>query len=567
MLYIRRFGILAGTFLAAIIGFAVHVNQTIGFEAWTGWHWAFVWRKVRDGEFNHAASLGVVAVVWLAVMIAIATVLILIFVRPYADYGRAKWGGMAAAKAANLLGKSGFVVGVLGRRLLRVSGLSVLVFGPTRTGKSAGVIIPSILLADDESMFIHDVKGELALITGGARERKGPVVIVNPQSPSSARWNPLSFAELPENEGDLGDLIETYWRFLIPESPGGESGSSAHFREGGRVFGVAATLLIIFRARSEDRQATFKEVLDWMTGVDAAGNEIDTRESESAAGSVDNIVTQLAAAIAEVRARKWPHRIEIGLARILRAAKEERSSLISTALGGLGPWLNTRIVNITSTSDFSVRNYRGSKPLTVYWVTNPVDAKTYAPVTGMHIEALYRCITQKYTKGERIVSLVIDEASFLPPLKVIADAPAIILGYGMRMMVAVQDVSQLVLRYGKAQYDAMIGNYGVKVAFSQNSLPTAKEMSEIVGKSTRYASSGSMRGGSMMDQGESFRSEGKNLIEPSEFMNLKFGQVVILPQYHVQTPLKVPSAFYMAQRRIRKLANLPLSERNADRLA
>lgn len=555
IMFWKRYLIVVISGLLGLSGWAAHAYTVLNLTVWNGQTWVAIGAAIKVGDFTAAAALGTVSVIWLAVTMICGVIAIAIFVRPWHDMGKAGWGGMADAKAAGLLGKTGFILGVFKGRLLRQSALSTLVFGPTRTGKSVGVIIPSILGLGKISAFVHDLKGELCEHTAGTREKVGRVVVVNPRSSATARWNPIARDELPADPSDRGDLVDSYWQFLIPQSTV-SSDTSKHFTDGGRVFGAAATLLLIYRAEAEKRDATMAEVLEWLTGVSAA-----VSEDEGEAGrAVEELYQQVSDAIEEVRSAGWPRRIEIGLARILRAAKEERSSLVSTAVGGLTPWLNEKIASTSSACDFSVRDYRSEKPLTVYWVAPPMDAKTYGPLTGMHIEALVRFLTLEYREGLPLVALVVDEAAVLPALNVVAEAPAIVLGYGVRLLVAIQDVSQLVMKYGQTRYDAMIGHYGSKVVFAQNSLKTAKEISEIIGKTTRLVSTGSARDSNLADHSESVRSDGKNLIEPSDIMSLKRGELIVLSQYHTQRPLKVKSAYFKEIGWMRRAASVKPSK-------
>jgi type IV secretion system protein VirD4 len=559
MILVRRIGVMTTCSLVGIAGAGVHAWLALQINAFDGSHWKWVIGLVQRGDFRVAAAMGTIAVIWLLGTVAVGTVIVAFFVRPHEDYGRASWGGVSEAKKAGLLSGQGFVLGRVGGRILKQDLLATLVLGPTRTGKSVSVIIPTVLSLGQQSAFVHDLKGELAAETAGARERLGRVFVVNPRSGASAKWNPVSRRELPEDPSDMGDCVDNYWQFLIPPASGGaESSASKHFTDGGRVFGAAATLLLVYRAQEEGRDTTLLEVLRWLSGMRPKQTGEDD-EGDEGDGSVDLVIEQLQSAIDEVSAKGWPERIAMGLARVLRAAKEERSSLVSTAVGALTPWLNEKIAAVSSSCTFSVRDYRGKEPITVYWKCPPFDAKTYGPLTGMHIEALVRFLTLEFSSEMQKVSLIIDEASFLPALSVIAEAPAIVLGYGVRILVAVQDVAQLTLKYGQHRYDAMIGNYGQRVVFPQNSLKTAKEISDTVGKATRTVSSGSVRGAQFHEQSESFKNEGKALIETSDLMSMDRGKVLILTQYRTQRPILADGAYFKKIRQFRRLAGLKLS--------
>ena len=57
--------------------------------------------------------------------------------------------------------------------------LSVLVCAPPGTGKTVGVVVPTIFECDTVSMIVNDPKPELCYITSGYRAQVGPVFIIN----------------------------------------------------------------------------------------------------------------------------------------------------------------------------------------------------------------------------------------------------------------------------------------------------------------------------------------------------------------------------------------------------
>ncbi|MDY6407879.1 MAG: type IV secretory system conjugative DNA transfer family protein, partial [Pseudomonadota bacterium] len=76
----------------------------------------------------------------------------------------------------------GFVI-VLGRfkgKLLKMpETLSALVVAPPGTGKTAGVVIPTILESPGLSLIVNDPKPELCYNTTGYRATQGPVFVIN----------------------------------------------------------------------------------------------------------------------------------------------------------------------------------------------------------------------------------------------------------------------------------------------------------------------------------------------------------------------------------------------------
>jgi len=110
---------------------------------------------------------------------------------------RRGWGGLAEARRAGLLAKSGAVLGLLHGRLLATDDLRpTLVTGGTRSGKGRGHVVPS-LLSWTGSVLVHDPKGELWTVTAGWRSRFTHALYLNPRQSTSARWN-------ARRGGDLG---------------------------------------------------------------------------------------------------------------------------------------------------------------------------------------------------------------------------------------------------------------------------------------------------------------------------------------------------------------------------
>lgn len=135
----------------------------------------------------------------------------------------------------------GFII-VLGRfkgKLLKLpETLSVLVVAPPGTGKTVGVVIPTILESEGISLIVNDPKPELCFKTSGYRATQGPVFIINwgeedvPEKgifyPS---WNPLSPSCLPP-PGPPRDMYIDSMVAVIVEEPKG--GADPHWSKTGR---------------------------------------------------------------------------------------------------------------------------------------------------------------------------------------------------------------------------------------------------------------------------------------------------------------------------------------------
>ncbi|MBP1532018.1 MAG: type IV secretory system conjugative DNA transfer family protein, partial [Alphaproteobacteria bacterium] len=123
-------------------------------------------------------------------------------------HGSAKVAELRDIKKMALLGFDGFcqVVGKFdGKFLMLKETLATLCCAPPGTGKTAGVVIPTIFHSQKLSIIVNDPKPELCYSTTGARAKVGPVFVINwgaEDNPSEGlyypSWNPLSPNCLPE---------------------------------------------------------------------------------------------------------------------------------------------------------------------------------------------------------------------------------------------------------------------------------------------------------------------------------------------------------------------------------
>ena len=92
-------------------------------------------------------------------------------------------------------GGNRLVVGRCGRSLLAVErGQSLLVVGPTQSGKTTGIAVPA-LVEWEEPVVATSVKTDLVDAAMAARQRRGAVLVYDPLRISGhqpARWSPLA---------------------------------------------------------------------------------------------------------------------------------------------------------------------------------------------------------------------------------------------------------------------------------------------------------------------------------------------------------------------------------------
>lgn len=138
--------------------------------------------------------------------------------------------------------------------------LSALCVAPPGTGKTAGVVIPTILDCDGVSMIINDPKPELDTFTSGYRATIGPVFIMNwagQDDPARGiyypSWNPLSPEHVPFNPEQRDLYVDSMCKILIPDNT--SSSADPHWQLTGRA-GLSGLIQFIIskieRAKADD---------------------------------------------------------------------------------------------------------------------------------------------------------------------------------------------------------------------------------------------------------------------------------------------------------------------------
>lgn len=180
---------------------------------------------------------------FLAFIIPMIFLVVRIITNPY-KYMPNVFGGGRMAEYADIKKMKlfdGFVI-VLGRfkgKLLKMpETLSALVVAPPGTGKTVGVVIPTILESPGLSLIINDPKPELCYNTSGYRATQGPVFVINwgaEDDPDKGiyypSWNPLSPSCLPPLGPGRDMYIDSMVAVLVEEPKGG---ADPHWSKTGR---------------------------------------------------------------------------------------------------------------------------------------------------------------------------------------------------------------------------------------------------------------------------------------------------------------------------------------------
>jgi type IV secretion system protein VirD4 len=370
----------------------------------------------------------------------------------------------------------------------------LLTMAPTRTGKGVGTIIPNLLTAN-RSVICIDPKGENAKIAGRARNRFGPVHVIDPFGvtglPSSA-FNPL--AMLDPASLDVAEEAATLAEALVYDAPG-EAGD-AHWNEEAKAL-IAGLLLCIVAEEPQERR-TLSTLRDYLTITPAAFMALLTRmQGTTAAGGL----------------------IARAANRHIGKADREASGVLSAAQRHTHFLDSPRMTAVLDRSDFAFGDLK-SRIATVFLVLPPDRLGTYARWLRLMVTQSLQEMARTPGKPAVPVLYLLDEFAALGHLAPVEQAMGLMAGYGVQLWPILQDIHQLRATYGQ-RAGTFLSNAGVLQVFGVNDHDSARLVSDLLGQETvvfqtmSHALDSEKSGLSFSDQ-----HTGRALLTPDEVRNL-----------------------------------------------
>ncbi|MEQ9608292.1 MAG: type IV secretory system conjugative DNA transfer family protein, partial [Kiloniellaceae bacterium] len=388
--------------VAGVLGAAAAgLYLALGFQAaeWRWWAWLL--------DYYQATGSAPLPVLIAGAGIVVAAVLLVVLcpweVRE-TRYGKARWAKPADVGRfkPSIRDRQGVVLGRFGGNILMADApLSGLVSAPAGTGKTAGVIVPSILMSEGVSLIVNDPKGEAFEITAGFRAKLGPVFRVewNRVGGSPSCFNPLDLGSLPADGAGRGDVIDRMAAILV------EGDERVFWVSSGRLSLGAWLLYHVFEAEARGAVPTLAGALHALMSL----GRVDEEEDED--GS-DAIAVELERCAAVSEANGWPFRITSALRALANYDYRTRANILGTVYAAMRVFLNDNVAEATSRSDFTLADLRGidGKPVTVYVVVPAFDQEAFGKVTALFVESATRFLTQRVPGKEELqVRFILDE--------------------------------------------------------------------------------------------------------------------------------------------------------------
>jgi type IV secretion system protein VirD4 len=153
----------------------------------------------------------------------------------------------------------------------------------------------------------------------------------------------------------------------------------------------------------------------------------------------------------------------------------------------LGLYRDPTVAEVTSRCDWRIADLMEAKqPCSLYLVIPPSDISRTKPLVRLVLNQIGRRLTERLDQsgeGRRHqLLMMLDEFPALGRLDFFETSLAFMAGYGIRAFLIAQSLNQIEKAYG--EYNSILDNCHVRVAFATNDERTAKRISDALGTAT-----------------------------------------------------------------------------------
>lgn len=489
------------------------------------------------------------------------------FIAKESAYGEARFATASDLKRMGLTDRknaSGVIVGKVGRKLLSPTCLRHgIALAPTRSGKTAGFVIPTAL-SFKGSLIIADPKGELETLLAEPLKKAGKTVYALDWSDEKAKdaWNPLSLKVFPSVLSSFGKAERQAER-IAAMLVGQKGQSEDHWEANAKKHIAALILLAVYLAEIAeqrldpnnpatvaDYEAYREPHLSRVFGFVAKDVDVQTLLSKGAeaVNSAKDNLRELLRFAAEIGA---PQRILTDLASWANAPDNEAGSHTTTFLSKLQIWRSRAVKGATRECSFEWRDLRET-PSVVFIKFPQQDAQSLGVLTALFFETFFGWALDVPKKtNECPIAILADEFASLPKINLMTDFLSKGAGMGAVVWLIVQDFAQIKATYGDKAFETIKTNCSYLLVYAQNNYATQKELAEMVGKATRKRKSVSKSGKGGVSVSEN--DEGLDLIPVADWGAIPFGRHVLLCQNFLTRPVWCKTPLYFKEKRFTEM--------------
>lgn len=401
---------------------------------------------------------------------------------------------------------------------------SVLVLGPTQSGKTSGLAIPNILEWSGP-VIATSIKDDLARATMTARERLGPVWVFDPTAGSGldqlARWSPLSACA----DWTAAQRMASW---LVDATPARTGMSDAAFWYAAAAKQLAPLLLAAHRSGY-----TMADVVRWTNSSDL-----------SEPGQLLHVAGDIDAALALSACEHRDERI--------------RSSVSTTLETVLAPFEDPEVDRWTSATEIDL-DVIVSSPATLFLCGPSHEQARVQGLFAAMVSAAVAAATERTSAVSGPLDppllIVLDEAANIAPVRDLDTIASTGAGLGVQLVTVCQDLSQLSSRYGQDRARTIVNNHRAKLLLSGVSdLSTLDLISGLAGEQAVREHSYTL------DQRDGRRTRSsaiafRRLAPADELRRVPPGEAVLV--YGHLPPVRLRLRPWYADRRLRAVAGGP----------
>jgi type IV secretion system protein VirD4 len=314
---------------------------------------------------------------------------------------------------------------------------SVIVVGPSQSGKTTGLVIPAIREWDGP-VLSTSVKTDVLHATLATRNERGEIRVFDPTQSSSlphAPWSPLSASV------EWSGARRTAAALLgVGDGSSARSADDAFWRPAGARY-LAALLF----AASRSRELTMADVLHWI-----ATSEFD-QPAELLEGGHDVHAQPAHDSIESVRGSD---------ARFL-------SSLLQTIATALDAWHEPQVAGATIGDSRIAADWLLDGANTVYIVAPANDQRRLHGLFAALVSHIVAGAYQRSVKSGRPITpallLALDEVANIAPLPNLDEIASTGAGQGVHLLSVLQNISQAYDRWGHDRAETIIANHRARV--------------------------------------------------------------------------------------------------------
>ncbi|MBW3603267.1 MAG: type IV secretory system conjugative DNA transfer family protein, partial [Actinobacteria bacterium] len=392
---------------------------------------------------------------------------------------------------------------------------SIMILGPSRSGKTSGLAIPAILEWDGP-VVATSVKTDLVRDTAGWRATKGTVALYDPTGATglaAASWSPLAGCTTW-----MGAVRTAHAMAATVKA----TGTAGGLTDGDFWYASAAKLLapLLFAAAAND--LPIASVVAWL----------DTQEERHVQTLLGNAgVPEAANAFAASTGR----------------ADNQKSSIYTTAETVLAAYEDPIVAASAATSDIDPDALLDGNH-TLYLCAPRDDQRRLRPLfVGLLHQVLVAASRQAGRQPDgrlaRPLLVVLDEAANIAPLPDLDEVASTAMGLGITLVTVWQDLAQIRARYHQRTATIVNNHAGMLVLRGMRDLDALTATSELLGRHTPP------------ERPDERRTGPQPLLAAHALRSLPEGRAVAIYQH--LPPFQVQLRPHYATRHLRRRAAIP----------